>query len=883
MTLETYRKKRNFKQTPEPPPEGAEPAAPAGEPLRFVVQKHAASHLHYDFRLELGGALKSWAVPKGPSLNPADKRLAMMVEDHPLDYRTFEGIIPEGNYGAGTVMVWDEGTYTALGATTREESEKILAEQLGKGSLKVVLRGQKLKGAFAISKMHGGKEENAWLLVKKQDDFATPQDVLLWDRSVVTGRSLDEIAEAREAEWTSNRSNGQEDERPDPGARGFAPAVGTAAEPAAILRVDGMDVSRIDLTGAIPAPLPREVKPMLATLTDEPFDREGWLFEIKWDGYRAVAELGGGEVLLYSRNMLSYNERYESIVRDLRTLEFDAVIDGEVVVLDEAGRPQFKLLQNWLNDGAGQLVYYVFDIIYLQGYDLCNLPLLRRKAILKAILPELPHVRWSDYIEHHGRALYDSARQHDLEGVIAKDTASQYRSGDRTEDWLKVKTHLQQSAVICGFTEPRGGRKDLGALILGVYEETPDRELVYIGHTGGGFTQAELAYVKERLEPYVVKKSPFKDAPPTNAPPTWTRPELVCDVKFAEWSKDGMMRQPIFIGLRDDIEPQSVCRELPVPLAKAVKRRYKRKEDKPEEITVDGHKLTITNPDKLYWPDEGLTKRDLISYYRGIAPLILPYLVDRPESLHRFPNGINGESFFQKDVGGQVPEWVQTISLGEEDGDPEEYLICQDEATLVLMANMGCIEVNPWNSRRQNLNKPDYLVIDLDPLDIAFVEVIRAAQEVHRVFEAAEMPNYVKTSGATGLHIYVPLEAKYSYDQVREFGRLVAYLVNDRLPETTSVERSPEKRKGKIYLDFLQNRRGQTMATVYSLRPRSGAPVATPLLWEEVVPGMTPAHFNIRTLPDRLAKHGDLFKPVLGEGIDLAESLQRLEKVTKQR
>ncbi len=642
MTLENYRQKRNFKKTPEPPPEANESApaerADQGLALRFVVQKHAASHLHYDFRLELDGALKSWAVPKGPSLNPEDKRLAMMVEDHPLDYRTFEGIIPEGNYGAGTVMVWDEGTYTALGATTPEESEKLLHEQLGKGSLKIFFRGQKLKGAFAISKMHGGKdaatqkEDNAWLMVKKQDDFATPQDVLLWDRSVVSGRNMDEIAQAREAQWTSNRGAGE-------AARAFASDDPAPDRPATALRADGIDLSRIDLTGAVRGPLPRDVKPMLATLTDEPFDREGWLFEVKWDGYRAVAELNGDEALLYSRNMLSYNERYEPILHDLRTLKFDAVIDGEVVVLDESGRPQFKLLQNWLKDGKGHLVYYVFDIIYLAGYDLCSLPLLRRKAILKAILPDLPHVRWSDYIEQHGRALYDTARQHDLEGVIAKDGASPYRAGDRTEDWLKVKTHLQQSAVICGFTEPRGGRKDLGALILGVYEgrpappaasaaaaaeappgeelpqqspkgteaqDAPDaQELVYIGHTGGGFTQAELAYVKERLAPHVVKKSPFEVAPPTNAPPTWTRPELVCDVKFAEWSKDGMMRQPIFLGLRDDIEPQSVCRELPVPLAKAVKRRYKRKEEQPEEVTVDGRTITITNPDKLYWPDDG--------------------------------------------------------------------------------------------------------------------------------------------------------------------------------------------------------------------------------------------------------------------------------------
>jgi bifunctional non-homologous end joining protein LigD len=903
MTLETYRQKRNFKKTPEPPPEASERAqdgragdAPA---LRFVVQKHAASHLHYDFRLELDGALKSWAVPKGPSLNPEDKRLAMMVEDHPMDYRTFEGIIPEGNYGAGTVMVWDEGTYTALGAETREESEKLLREQMGKGSLKFSLRGEKLKGAYSLSKMRGGKEENAWLLIKKQDDFATKQDVLLWNRSVLSGRDMEEIAEARDAVWRSNRDDdalrADNESRPQPEAHPAPASTQPRTMAFAPPQIAGIDLSRIDLTGAVRAEMPHDVKPMLATLTDEPFDRDGWLFELKWDGYRAVAELKRGDALLYSRNMLSYNERYGPVVRDLEKLPFDAVLDGEVVVLNSEGRPEFKLLQNWLGDAAGRIVYYVFDIIYLEGYDLCSLPLLRRKAILKAILPETAHVRWSDYIERNGRALYDAARGQGLEGVIAKDGASQYRAGDRTEDWLKIKTHLRQSAVICGFTEPRGGRKDLGALILGVYEDedgepTDDdsrKQLVYIGHTGGGFTEADLAHVKERLEPLIAKRSPFAIPPPTNAPPTWTRPELVCDVKFAEWSKDGMMRQPIFIGLRDDIDPLSVCRELPVPLAKATKRRYKRKEAKPETVTVDGRTIEITNPDKLYFPDDGdltqgLTKRDVVGYYRGIAPLILPHLVDRPQSLHRFPNGINGESFFQKDVGGQVPGWVETVVIGDDD-DPQEYLLCQDEATLTLMANMGCIEVNAWNSRRQHLDNPDYLVIDLDPLDISFAEVVKAALEVHRLLDAAEIPNYIKTSGATGLHIFSPLGAQYPYDQVREFGRLVAYLVNDRLPETTSVERSPEKRKGKVYLDFLQNRRGQTMAAVYSLRPRPGAPVATPLLWEEVRPGMTPSQFNIRTLPERLAKHGDLFGPVLGEGIDMAASLARLEKVALAR
>jgi bifunctional non-homologous end joining protein LigD len=571
MTLETYRRKRNFAETPEPPPEAT--GTPADQ-LRFVVQKHQASHLHYDFRLELDGALKSWAVPKGPSLNPKDKRLAMMVEDHPLEYRHFEGIIPEGNYGAGTVMVWDEGTYSAPGATTRAESEEILRDALAKGRLKLVLRGEKLKGEFSLSRMQG-ENGRSWLLIKKTDAFATSQDVLQWDRSVRSGRTLAEIAAPGAAEWPPSQAGGDAEdlasgatEEPEPKT---VPAV--AEIPAGPAANGKVDLARLDLTGATKGPLPRKLTPMLATLTDEPFDREGWLFELKWDGYRALAELHAGEEpLLYSRNQISFNDRYGPVVRDLARLQMNAVLDGEVVVLNEKGRPEFKLLQRYLKTGEGMLVYYVFDVLYLEGYDVRGLPLLHRKALLKAVLPELTHVRWSDYIATKGRALYDSARQIDLEGVIAKDASSPYRAGVRSGAWLKVKTHLQQSAIIAGFTEPRGGRKDLGALVLGVYEDRPRgrQELVYIGHAGGGFDGAELAYVKERLEPFAIKRSPLRKPPPTNAPVTWVAPELVCDVRFAEWSADGIMRQPIYLGLRDDIDPKNVCRELPVPVAQAV-------------------------------------------------------------------------------------------------------------------------------------------------------------------------------------------------------------------------------------------------------------------------------------------------------------------------
>jgi bifunctional non-homologous end joining protein LigD len=522
LSLRKYHAKRHFNRSPEP-----RGAGHAGQgPLRFVVQKHEASHLHYDFRLELGGALKSWAIPKGPSLNPLDKRLAMMVEDHPLEYAKFEGIIPEGNYGAGTVMIWDEGAFHAAGAADRQESERLLTEGLRKGHLSFVLEGKKLKGQFSLLKLKRG-EPNAWLLIKKQDAFATADDIRAADRSVASRRTMEGIAgRSRKAGavWRSNRGR-----------------------------------RAADLTDAPAAEMPRNIRPMLATAVEESFDRPGWVFEIKWDGYRAIAEVDAKKVRLYSRKHLSFEGTYAPVVESLQQLGHEAVLDGEIVVLDQTGKAQFQLLQNYQSSKKGVLVYYVFDLLYLDGHDLRELPLLHRKKVLAEILPSLPHIRVSEHVEERGAAFFAAVAERGLEGIVAKDGASHYQEGRRSKSWLKIKTHLRQAAVIGGFTDPRGSRQGLGSLLLGVYEH---KDLVYIGHAGSGFTEKSLAQIRRRLEPLIREKTPFHKRPKANAPVHWVKPELVCEVSFSGWSNDLHMRHPVFQGLRDDTPAAGVHREV---------------------------------------------------------------------------------------------------------------------------------------------------------------------------------------------------------------------------------------------------------------------------------------------------------------------------------
>jgi bifunctional non-homologous end joining protein LigD len=846
MGLKTYRKKRQFDRTPEP--RGKRNGSAAG--LRFVVQKHDASRLHYDFRLELDGVLKSWAVPKGPSLNPADKRLAVMVEDHPFDYRTFEGTIPAGNYGAGTVMVWDEGFYHAAQSATRLETEKEIQAGLARGHISFVLEGKKLNGEFSLVRIKGGKG-NDWLLIKKHDESATGADITASDRSAVSGRDLDEIA------------------------RGAKARKAVAARRSAR---NGRNSKALSPQSKVSARVGK-VKPMLATLIDEPFNRENWLFEIKWDGYRAIAEIDDRGVALYSRNHKSFARQFSPLVKSLQSLRppgHQAVLDGEIVVLDEQGKSSFQLLQNYAKTGTGPLRYCVFDLLELDGRNLRAKPLTERKALLSEILADQPDVILSEHVEERGTAFFQAAVEQGLEGLIAKDGRSPYREGHRGLEWLKIKTHSRQEAVIGGFTDPRGSRRALGAILLGVYRGT---ELVYIGHTGGGFSATALKEMRQRLDPLATKSCPFETKPKANAPVHWVKPELVCEVSFQEWTGDGRMRQPIFLGLRPDKSPRDVRREVGGRPAKEGPRNERNGHATRSAVPARrGPEVALSNLDKVFWPDEGYTKGDVVDYYREMGPLILKYLRDRPESLHRHPNGIEGKSFFQKDVGRmRPPAYVETVSIADKSGKQDtEYLVCQNPETLLYLANLGCIELNPWNSRLGSLDKPDYLVIDLDPEDAPFIRVVETANVVRKVLERAGAEGACKTSGKRGLHVFVPLGARYDYEQAKQFAELVALKVNRLLPATTSVTRSPAKRQGRVYPDFLQNRRGQTLAAPYCIRPYPGACVSTPLAWREVKKGLDPSSFTIKTVGRRIQKVGDLWTPVLGAGIDLAKCLERM-------
>jgi len=528
MGLREYKSKRKFEKTPEPKPG----LRSKGDHLVFVIHKHAARALHYDLRLELKGVLKSWAVPKGPSLDPSLKRLAVMVEDHPLDYKDFEGVIPEGNYGAGSVIIWDRGFYYQPSARDIKESEKLLLEGLRKGNMKFVLEGEKLQGEFALVKT--GRYEKSWLLLKKKDRYAIKEDILKESRSVVSNKTLKDVSEANPEKSFRQKKINQ-------------------------IRLRKAMESE-DLKNALVKPMPHSIKPMLATLVKEPFDHPDWIFEVKWDGYRAIAEIRDEGVSLYSRNLISLNQKFFPIVESLRKFRFEVVLDGEIVVVDDRGHPDFQMLQNYQKSGSGHLLYYVFDLLYFLGHDLTSLPLLRRKELLKKILPSDPKIKFSGHVSKDGVLFFNVVKEKGLEGIIAKHSQSAYRMGRRSRQWLKVKTQLTQEGVIAGFTEPKGGRKYFGSLVLGAYEGD---ELIYIGHSGGGFGAKNLKKIHEKLDPLIRKKCPFKVEPKTNTPVTWVKPELVCEVIFHGWTDEGIMRQPVFSRLRDDKAAREVVREKP--------------------------------------------------------------------------------------------------------------------------------------------------------------------------------------------------------------------------------------------------------------------------------------------------------------------------------
>ncbi|OQP52540.1 DNA ligase D [Niastella yeongjuensis] len=906
MSLATYKKKRSFNQTPEPAgKKSAGKKKAVARQLHFVVQKHDATRLHYDFRLEMDGVLKSWAIPKGPSMNPADKRLAMMVEDHPYDYKDFEGIIPEGNYGAGTVIVWDEGTYEPIEFhDDPQKAEKHLLEQLRKGSLKIILHGQKLKGEFALVQIKSS-EDNAWLLIKHNDKYASQTDVTKKAKSVQSGMKLEQVAKESNHEWVSNKKATSTKKS---SAAKKSPRKTAAAKSQPVKKKLPQAIEALIKKSKRQA-MPSGIIPMLATLTDDSFDDNNWIFEIKYDGYRALSYVDEGDVTVMSRKDLSFNKKFPPVVDALKELRLEAVLDGEIVALNEDGRSDFQLLQQWQKNGEGELVYYVFDVLWLNGYNLMHLPLVERKTILQQILPEHPMLRYSDHIENKGIPFFKAAIKQGLEGIMAKERDSAYTPKIRTRQWLKIKSVQRQEVVIAGFTETRGSRSHFGALVLGVYEND---KLIYVGHTGSGFNEKSLEAIYKKLKPLVIDKPAFATKPKTNMPCTWVKPVLVGEVKFSEWTKDNILRQPIFMGLREDKNAKEVHKENAVHIdTKSTKKQTSQKmptkttqkktgstpakkaaapkgttellhdSAKEQVVTIDKKELTFTNLDKIYWPADKYTKRDLINYYDQMAPFILPYLKDRPQSMNRHPNGINKPGFYQKDVsGGKVADWlVKHDYLSESDGETKQYLVCTDEASLLYMANLGCIEMNPWHSTTKKPENPSWCVIDLDPGNISFDKVIEAAQVIKQLTDGLNIDTYCKTSGSTGLHIYIPLGAVYDYDQSRQLAELIVTMAYNEMPSFTSLERSPAKRKNKIYLDYLQNRTIQTIAAPYSLRPRPGATASAPLHWEEVKKGLSMQDFTIENMYSRAKEVGDIFKPVLGKGINLKKVLSKINSM----
>ncbi|MGZ8551746.1 MAG: DNA ligase D, partial [Chitinophagaceae bacterium] len=742
MGLTLYKKKRSFQATPEPTGGKA-----SGSALRFVIQKHAASRLHYDFRLEMEGVLKSWAVPKGPSLNPGDKRLAMMVEDHPYDYRSFEGIIPEGNYGAGTVIVWDEGTYEPLETSgDKKTQEKALLKQLKAGSLKFTMYGEKLKGEFALVKIKS-KEDNAWLLIKHRDKYANEKDITIKDKSVVSGKTLEKIAATSKNIWGSNRKTKTNGTDEKPSQKKNQPEEKISSQKTSSKKSSGntkASTGTKKIKGK-KAAFPKTISPMLATLVDKPFEEPGWIYEIKWDGYRAVGLVNKKKVQLISRNNKSFNDKFYPVYQALKEWNKQVVVDGEVVVINEKGLAHFGSLQNWRSEADGELVYYLFDILWLDGYDLTQLPLTERKEILKSIVPEDSIIRYSENFETGATEFLKVAAEMDMEGIMAKKADSLYLPGERTRAWLKIKAQKRHEVIIGGYTQNEGSSKKFSSLLVGLYEKG---RLNYIGKIGTGFTDKVQADILKKMKPLVIKETPFTelidiDKPsrfrpnPPKATVTWLKPQLVAEVSYAELTTDGIMRHPSFEGLREDKKAKDVVKEKTIHVEDVVKKeKVKSKNSKtleagqlvkpvkaaqrksllnPTDETqvriINGHELKFSNLSKIFWPKEKYTKRDMLNYYYRIAPYLLPYLKDRPQSLNRYPNGIDGKSFYQKNVTDTAPDWIKMEPYTTSEGEDKNFMVPEEEASILYMANLGAIEMNPWNSTIHKPDHPDWCLI----------------------------------------------------------------------------------------------------------------------------------------------------------------------------
>ena len=838
MALEDYRKKRDFRKTPEP--EGVE-RAPGGS--SYCIQKHAASRLHYDFRLEWGGVLVSWAVPKGPSFDPRDKRLAMKVEDHPVDYGSFEGVIPEGEYGGGTVVLWDRGTWTPL-----------IDPNLGlkKGELKFTLQGEKLAGKWALVKIKGD-DPKAWLLVKDKDDHARPAAELdivsARPESVVTGRGLAEVAAERDRLWHSRVVHA--DGRVDAGG----PAEG-----------DGSGRLRLaDLEGATRGPMPRTQPLALAMVVEAPPEGDEWLHEIKHDGYRIVARIEEGEVRLVSRNGKDWTKEFPQVARAVGRLPAGtALLDGEVAAVLPNGATSFQALQR-RSEGGVPILYFVFDLLHLDGWNLREVALEDRKRVLKRFLESAPAaLRFSDHVRGHGAAFFEQARAAGLEGVVSKRAAAPYREG-RGGDWRKAKCRLAQEVVIGGFRLSSDGGGTLGALLVGVHE---NGQLVYAGRVGTGVGAPLLKDLQHRLEARKRESSPFAEVPAEHQRGTrWVEPDLVAQVEFTEWTDDGRLRQPVFLGLRDDRDARHVVHERPgmvegggVDTVSAGRPWEALRGHAPRTRTQGGEEIAellgvrLTHPDRVYYPDLGFTKLDLALYYVSIADAVLPHLEGRPLTLVRCPDGVGGETFYQKHPGFWTPPQVRHLAIP---GETEKYLYVDSVPGLVALAQAGILEIHPWNSRAAQLEQPDQVILDLDPDEsLPFSRVAAAARRVRALLTEAGLESFVKTTGGKGLHVCVPLEPERSWQELEDFTRAVAQRLARDEPSTFTANMAKTARKGKVYVDYLRNVRGANAVGAYSTRAREGAPVSAPVEWDELDRLSGPKDFGVAEVPLRVLGFG---------------------------
>ena len=819
MGLKDYLRKRDFSRTREP--RGQDDAAGAGN--LYVVQKHAATRLHYDFRLELGGVLKSWAVPKGPSLDPAEKRLAVQVEDHPLDYGAFEGIIPKGEYGGGTGMLWGRGTW---------EPEGDPAKELPAGKLSFTLHGEKLRGSWALAQMkdRDGNPTKNWLLIKHKDAEAVAEKkysiVEAQPLSVTSQRSLEEIAAA---------------------------AGGRAVPPPAAARAN----DPAQLTNARQAPQPAVMKPQLATLVDEPPAGAAWLHELKLDGYRILARIEAGRVSLLSRHGRDWTGKFAAVAEALRALPVkQAILDGEIVVLRPDGTSDFQALQELLHGGEpGRPVYYLFDLPHCNGYDLTMAPLLERKHLLQSLLarmsPPRENIRFSDHIESLGSEVYRQACLLAAEGIVSKQAAG----GDeqkRSRSWLKTKCLQRQEFVVGGWTEPGGSRPGFGALLLGYYA---NGELVYAGRVGTGFTENTLLQLTRMVRELEEAAPPFPH-PPVGADVRgivhWVRPELVAEVEFREWTRENILRQASFKGLRQDKSPREILRESPAhgenlsgqPLSPGRK-------GSAAAAVVAG--VRVSHPDKILYPEQGVTKRALADFYAAIADFILPHVIHRPLTLLRCPEGRQGDCFYQKHLGEAIPETLRAIPIRDKE-TMAEYIVIDDIKGLISLVQLGVLEIHPWGSRETDLEKPDIVTFDLDPgPGLGWPEVIEGARFLRYRLEELGLVSFVKTSGGKGLHLVVPIQPRAGWAEAKAFARAVALDAARRRPDRFTAEMQKVKRQGRIFIDYLRNDRGATTVAAYSTRVGAGAPVSTPIRWDELNRTVTPDRYRIDNLPKRLA------------------------------